>query len=193
MKFQKEKLVKVIKSIQLIDRKWIKFLVIKEFSKILLIPFFFMLLHPLVGKIFRYWYGGYEEYLKHDILILFTRSDYIRNSLSYGYPLDIYYNFITKDLGLNIYEWIIPYSMAVIYCYIAYLIAHKIVDRTGIGATQKLSFIYFFFIFGIASFLARIIALDILENGIQLIIGYTIYKILKISVLTIKEKIANKG
>lgn len=195
MKFQKENWIKsAVNNITRIEKREIKFLIIKEFSKILLFYVFFMLLHPLVGKILRYWYGGYEEYLKHDILRLFTSSYYISNSLSYGHPFDMYYKFITEDLGLNIYLWIVPYSMAIIYCYIAYLIAHKIVDRTGIGATKKLSFLYFFFIFGISSFLARILVYDVLENIVPLtIIGYIIYKILKISVQIIKEKVQRKG
>lgn len=193
MRFQKEELVKVINSIKSIDRKWIKFLIIKEFSKILLFPVFFMLLHPLLAKVFRYWYG-LEEYLKHDILRLFVDSYYISTAFFYGHPTDVYFNYITNHLHVELYLWIIPFIMSLIYSYLSYWIIHKIVDRTGIGATQKLSFTYFFFIFGISNIFFRILIYDYNISYIPYpLMWYIIYKTLKISVLKIKEKTINKG
>ena len=195
MRFQKEKLVKVIKSIQSIDRKWIKFLFIKESLKFIMFPFVFILLSgKIVNSFFVYYMGGLEEYLKYDTLRLFTSSYYIRTALDYGHPSDIYFNYITNHLHVELHLWIIPFIIGLIYSYLAYWIIHKIVDRTGIGATQKLSFIYFFFIFGISNIISRILIYDykILDIPNPLM-WYIIYKILKISVLIIKEKIGNKG
>ncbi len=191
MRFQKRYL-KVIKKIKTIDWKVIKLFIYKELSKIVLIPFLFLLIRPLIGEIFIKWYG-LEEYLKHETLRLFVDSYYIGLSLTYGHPFKMYYAYITEKLGVDFCLWSIPYSIAIIYCYIAYLIAHKIVDRSGIGATKKLNFFYFFFIFGISSILTRIVAFDVLEKADNLIIGYIIYKSLKIGVLKFKEKRINKG
>ncbi len=174
-------------------KKEIKFLIIKESLKFIMFPFFFMLLHPLLAKVFRYWYG-LEEYLKHDILRLFVDSYYIGIALDYGHPTDIYFNYITNHLHVELYLWIVPFIMALIYSYLAYLIIHKMVDRTGIGATQKLGFVYFFFIFGISNIISRILIYDYKVLDIaNPFMWYIIYKILKISVLKIEEKIKQRG
>lgn len=185
---KKEDLVNKLKNgIKGIDRQEVKFLIIKELSKIVLIPVFFMLIHPLIGEICIAWYG-LEEYLKHNVLRLFVDSYYIRNAPAYVNAIEQYFSEMSEN-SYNSYLWFIPYVISMIYIYIAYLLAHKVVDRKGIGATKMLNYYYFFFIFSISNILARI---DIFSHY-TIFWWYIIYKILKISVLKIEEKIKQRG
>lgn len=183
--------ISIENNLELSKKEIIKTYVKKEFVKIVLIQF--LLISTMVFYLSVAWYGSLIEYLKHDTLQLFTSDYYIHTAISYGHPMNEYFQYIQGYLGINIYLWIIPFCMAIIYVYIAYWTAHKIVDRSGVGATKRLNFFYFFFIFGISNILARLIVYGTKEDNANsflsvIFVGYVIYKIIKIGVLKIEEK-----
>lgn len=182
---------------KLLKKEIIKIYVKKEFIKIVLIGF--ISISPMIFNLLVVWYGSLSEYLNHNILRLFTDIYYIQIAFDYGHPMNVYFQYIKGHLQIsNLYLWLIPFVMSIIHVYISYWLIHKIVDRSGIGATQKLNFFHFFFICGISNILARIICYGTTEsNGINFLsvtfVGYTIYKIIKIGVLKIEEKSKKQG
>lgn len=167
-----------------LEKREIVFLYItKEFTKFILTGIIFIFITGFIGKILIYLYG-LEEYLKKDILRLFVDGYYIRNAPVYVNNIEGYFNQIKHNFH-NKYLFIIPYSISIIYLYIAYFFAHKIVDRSGIGATKRLNFWCFFIVFGISNVFARI---DIFSY-LLIFWWYLFYKIIKISVLKIEKKL----
>lgn len=178
-----------------IERKEkIYFSIVKEITKFILFEFFFI---TITGKIINdlavYYSGGLIEYLKHDTLRLFTDSYYIDIAIGYAHPMNEYFDYIINDQHVELYLWIIPYCIAILCSYPAYWLAHKIVDRSGIGATKRLNFLHFIFIFIISNILSRLFAYDVLLPiiGTSIIYDfwwYIFYKLIKIAVLKIEER-----
>ncbi|MFW2611125.1 hypothetical protein [Aliarcobacter butzleri] len=167
-----------------LEKREIVFLYItKEFTKFILTGIIFIFITGFIDEIFIYLYG-LEEYLKKDILRLFVDDYYLRNASTYINNIDEYFNQIKYNFH-NKYLFIIPYSISMIYLYISYFFAHKIVDRSGIGATKRLNFWSFFIIFGISNALARI---DVFSY-LLIFWWYLFYKTIKISVLKIEKKL----
>lgn len=180
-------------NLKLSKKEIIKIYVKKELIKIVLINF--LLISPMIFNLSVAWYGSLIEYLKHGTLRLFTDFYYLNTALGSGHPINEYFRYITEELHItNLYLWIIPFCMGIIHMYIAYWIVHKIVDRSGVGATKRLNFVYFFFIFGISNILSRLFAYEVFKpiTGVHILYvfwWYIFYKIIKIGVLKIEEKL----
>lgn len=173
--------------------------VVKEFAKFVLFVLLFLIIAgQIVNDLAIYFTGGLIEYLKHSNLRLFTDEYYMTTVLGYSYPLDEYVAYLTKYLQVELYLWIIPFVMAILCSYLAYWIAHKIVDRSGVGATKRLDFLHFFFIFAISNILSRLFAYEVFISITGINTGpalwwYIFYKAIKIGVLKIEEKQIKQG
>lgn len=161
--------------------------VVKEFAKFVLTLIIFILISGVIGELFINYYG-LDEYLKQHTLRLFVDRYYIEIAPIYVNKIDEYFAYVTSHSYDN-YLWSIPYCTSIIYIYISYWIAHKIVDRSGVGATKRLDFLHFFFIFGISNILARI---EIFSDY-TILWWYIFYKAIKIGVLKIKQKQIKQG
>lgn len=183
-----EKRVKM--SAEKIEKKeWVFFYVVKEFTKFVLFVFIFLTISGhIINSSAVYFSGGLIEYLKHDTLRLFTDNYYMDTVLGYSYSLNEYFAYLTKYLQVDLYLWIIPYCMAIICSYPGYWISHKLLDRSGVGATKRLSFFYFIFIFTISNILSRLFTYEVLLpitgiNTGHILWWYIFYKVIKIGVL----------
>lgn len=179
-------------NVEKIEKKEIVFFyIVKEFTKFVLFVFIYITISgKIINDIAIYYTGGLIEYLKHHTLRLFTDGYYMTTSLQYARPMNEYFLYVTNELHVELYLWIIPFCMGILCSYPGYWIAHKLLDRSGVGATKRLNFFYFFFIFAISNILSRLFAYDVLPTPI---IGgslwwYIFYKVIKIGVLKIEEK-----
>lgn len=172
------------------------FYIVKEIAKFVLFVFIFIIISgKLINDLAVYYSGGLIEYLKHDTLRLFTDNHYMSVSLTYARSIEEYFTYITDELHVELHLWIIPYCMSILCSYPAYWLAHKIVDRSGIGATKRLDFLHFIFIFTISNIVSRLFTYDVLPTPIieGTLWWYIFYKVIKIAVLKIKEKSKKQG